>query len=62
MTGIFTTKDLCARLSMYTVEALALKIAPVCFWRDSACFTLLQDTAEPEQNVVGVITDSWSVD
>lgn len=47
---------------MYTVEALAPKIASVCFWRDSACFTLLQDTAELEQNVVGVITDSWSVD
>lgn len=62
MTGIFTTKDLCGRLSIYTAEALALKIASVCFWRDSVCFTLLQDTAELEQNVVGVITDLWSVD
>lgn len=62
MTGIFTTQDLCARLLIYTVEAPALKIASVCFWRDSACFALLQDAAELEQNVVGVITDLWSVD
>lgn len=40
--------------------ALALKIASVSGSVVTQCFTLLQDTAELEQNVVGVRTGWWS--